>query len=245
MSDFRKYLNVYEFECELPGSGKIVKFKPINTGQIKKLLTYEKEEDVSIIENALDDLISSSVISEGFDINDLYLQDRFFLLVEIRRKTKGNLHQFTFDCKDCKTQTLQTVNLEELTVKKLKEVDNLVKLDENISIRLNHIKRGDQKRAIEYVERKGKFTSTQFMAEVFLTTQSMAIESIITPGGESKDISIDDKVFLLEQIPTGSYDKVKEWFSRYDFGLDFSFIIKCRQCGYEVKEDVPMDNFFF
>ena len=35
---FYDFINVYEFECELPGSREIIKFKPVSTGQIKKLL---------------------------------------------------------------------------------------------------------------------------------------------------------------------------------------------------------------
>jgi hypothetical protein len=65
--NFLDYVNVYEFECELPGSKQKVKFKPVTTGQIKKLLTYEKETNYVIQEQALDDLISSSVLSEGFN----------------------------------------------------------------------------------------------------------------------------------------------------------------------------------
>ena len=88
MSDFKKYLNVYEFETTLPGSGVTIKFKPITTGQMKKLLVYENETDPSMVEEAMDELINSSVSTEGFDVKDVWLQDRFFLLVEIRRKTK-------------------------------------------------------------------------------------------------------------------------------------------------------------
>ena len=53
MSDFKKYLNVYQFETTLPGTGELIQFKPITTGQIKKLLVYEGSENLNIIENIL------------------------------------------------------------------------------------------------------------------------------------------------------------------------------------------------
>jgi len=37
LPDFRKYLNIYEFDVVLP-SGISVKLKPINAGQLKKFM---------------------------------------------------------------------------------------------------------------------------------------------------------------------------------------------------------------
>ena len=105
MSNFKNYVNVYEFDCKLPGSGKVVNYKPITTGQMKKLLIYENETSPVVQEKALDSLISSSVIDKDFNINDLYLEDRFFLLVEMRKNTKGKTFTFPFECSKCKTST--------------------------------------------------------------------------------------------------------------------------------------------
>jgi hypothetical protein len=91
MSDFKKYLNVYEFETTLPGSGEVIKYKPITTGQLKKLLIYEDDDDPSIIEEALDDLITSSVISEGFDVTDLKVH--IIILILLVRNVILNLYK--------------------------------------------------------------------------------------------------------------------------------------------------------
>jgi len=102
MSDRPKFLdhvNSYEFTCELPGSGETVAFKPVSTGQIKKLLTFENETNYVVQEQALDDLLSSSVLSEGFDVGDLYIYDRLFLLLELRKKTEAALGS-KFNIKD-------------------------------------------------------------------------------------------------------------------------------------------------
>ena len=54
---FYDHVNVYDFSCELPGSKETIQFKPVSTGQIKKLLTYENESNYVLQEQALDDLI--------------------------------------------------------------------------------------------------------------------------------------------------------------------------------------------
>lgn len=120
MSTFKNYLNTYVFETELPGSGKTIAFRPITTGQIKKLLLYETSNDSDSIEDALDELINECVVKpEGFDISKLYLQDRFFLLVEMRKATRGNLFNFQTQCSSCGSQTQQVLKLSDLPIKKL------------------------------------------------------------------------------------------------------------------------------
>ena len=149
MSDKPKFydrINVYEFSCELPGSGQEVAFKPVNTGQLKKLLTYEKETNLLIQEQALDDLISSSVLTEDFNSDDLYLEDRFFLLVEMRKKTKGEVLEFTLTCPKCNSQSLNRVDLNSMPIKQLdKEADLTVDLVNDVKVHLRRVKRKHQK----------------------------------------------------------------------------------------------------
>jgi hypothetical protein len=124
--NFKRYLNMYEWETTLPGSGKKIKYKPITTGQIKRLLLYNEVYDENVVENALDELISECVVTEGFNVKDLYLQDRFFLMVEIRCVTKGYKYMFPSKCSKCNSQTQQTIDLSKLPVKPLIKDENIV-----------------------------------------------------------------------------------------------------------------------
>lgn len=244
MSDFKKYLNVYEFDTNLPGSWEKVKFRPLTTAQLKRLLVYENEEDPAIIEDALDDLISSAVISENFDIKDLYLQDRFFLLIEIRRRTKGDRYEFAYNCPHCKVENTQAINLAQLDVKKRpKTLKNTVKLDDNISVKLRYMKRRDNAEAYEFLG-ASKLSPTQKSVEIATLSEAMCIESIITPEGEDKEVTLEERKFLLDNITADQYQKIKDWFTNNDFGVDFTFKTKC-SCGKSTKLDIPVDNFFF
>ena len=244
--DFRNYLNVYEFDTTLPGSGEVVKFRPITTGQLKRLLVYENETDPMVIEGALDELISSSVISEEFNINKLYLQDRFFLLVELRRKSKGDNYKFQYDCPKCNSQTMQVIKLSDLPVKKMPEdIDNVIKIDNNLSVKLSHVTRGMQKNAIKSIKNMKQMNNTQRATEMALATHASAVISIVTPEGEITEPSIEDSRYLLDNISTESYTDIRDWFDKYDFGMDFTFEIKCSSCDKSERVDVPVENFFF
>jgi len=260
MSDFKKYLNVYEFETTLPGSGEVIRYKPITTGQLKKLLVYEDEDsDLAIIEDALDDLITSSVINEGFDVTDLFLQDRFFLLVEIRKVSKGTHYSFNITCPICNSQSLQNIDLNSLTLKSItEEVNPFVKLDDNITVGLDFIKRIDQKVAAAIVEETEILGNMQKLAEMSLIATAIAIKIIVTPDGEDTETTIEDKLFLLESLPQMQFQKVTNWFETNNFGLDFTFNLKCphiappirkggpgKPCDFKQEMDIPVEDFFF
>lgn len=253
MSNFKNYINVYEFNCELPGSGKVVNYKPITTGQMKKLLIYENETSPVIQEKALDDLISSSVIDEDFNINDLYLEDRFFLLVEMRKNTKGKTFKFDYNCPKCKTQTPQKINLDSLNVIKKKKSNPLIKLTDAISVEVKHIKRSEQKELEKYLDLSIPINETkkeqskremQQMVEMQLLGYADGITKIITPDGE-EEAKILDKKWMLENTPPTILDKLKEWYNDNAFGVDFTYKVNCINCKHSEIQDIPLNNFFF
>ncbi len=241
MSNFKNYVNVYEFDCELPGSNKVVNYKPITTGQMKKLLIYENETSPIIQEKALDDLISSSVIDKDFKIDDIFLEDRFFLLVEMRKISKGKTFKFPFNCPDCKTQSSQKINLGDLEVIKKKKVNPLIELTDKISVELKHIKRGEQKKSEKYLDLKD--SETKQKVEMQLLGYATGITKIITPDGEEEP-DILDKKWMIENTPPTILDKLKKWYNDNAFGIEFTHTIKC-ECGYSEIVDIPLSNFFF
>lgn len=245
--DFKKYLNVYEFETTFPGSGETIKFKPITTSQMKKLLIYEDEKDPNKVEDALDDLISSTVITENFDIKKMYLQDRFFLLVELRKKTKGSSYKFQLLCPYCKSQSMNIVDLDKLIVKRKEDdINDIVKISDDIAVRMSFVTREMQSQSIEYVNNMSEgLTDTQKLSEITIATHAIAINSIITEDGEDEDASLEDKIFLINNITQGKYELIRGWFETYDFGTDFTFSIKCSHCNREDIQSIPIDNFFF
>ena len=244
---FYDHVNVYEFRCELPGAKQEVLFKPVNTGQLKKLLVYENETNLLIQEQALDDLISSSVLSEDFNIDDLYLEDRFFLLVEMRKKTKGEVLEFSLTCPQCKSQTLNRVDLNHLPVKPLDEKANLtVDLGNNIKVHLRRLKRKHQKEIKPSMLPKG-LSPTQAQAEVQILYHACAIDKIETESGIDEDLKLTDIKYLIEKIPTGEYDKIRNAIDELSFGVDLTYKIICGQsdCNFEWSTVVPIENNFF
>lgn len=149
---FKNYLNRYEFEYTLPGTGETVKFKPLTTSQMKQLLDYENEKSIGAVIQALDSLIKSSVISENFNIDELYLRDRFSLLVEIRKKTKGEQYEFQFRCPSCESQQYNVVDLDSLETKTMEVENGEIEISDGVVVNIGHVKVKDEREAIADLE---------------------------------------------------------------------------------------------
>jgi len=272
MSDFKNYLNTFVFDTVLPGSGKTIKFKPITTGQLKNMLLYQDVEDAGKIELALDQLITECVVSEDFDINDLYLQDRFFLLVEIRKCSKGNVYSFQAKCGSCDSQTMINITLNNLIVNKLKPIfvdddkpsvitvkrvknniktdseivylNPVIELENKLKLELTFPTRGMQQKVFSLFNDNKDLTETQKNVEMITYVQALSVKSIITPDGDVNN-NFDDALFLLNNIRQMDQEKITTWFNDNDFGLEFSFKQKCPHCGIEAKREIPLEDFFF
>ncbi len=241
--DLSKYLNMYKFFTVLPGSGKKVNFKPITTFQMKELLAYSGEDP----EEALDNLVNSCVIDEGFEVRDLSLQDRFFMVVELRKRSKGSDYDISYVCGKCGGQVIAKVDLNELEVKKLGKLNDKVKLDDNISVKLKLMTRNTQLEAGRIVKEKEDpkaVTDEQKYMEEVIMGYILSIKEIILPDAVIENPSLDEKLILFQQGPEYFYDKIIKWYGDLNFGVDFTLANKCPHCADEIKMNIPLANFF-
>lgn len=243
---FYDFINVYDFQCELPGSGETVKFKPLTTGNIKNLLTHENEQNYVVQEQVIDDLMSSSILTEGFNVEEQYIYDRLFLLMEIRKKTKSEVLEFQVNCPECKSQSINRLNLEELENKELdSQEDHVVTLNEAIKVHLRHMKRKHQKEDIKANFFKKSMSDTQQAYMFQLAFHACAINKIETPSGIDEDIPMKDRMYFIEQIPMNYMEVIKKELDDMAFGWKLENKIKCVHCNFEFVEDIPIQQNFF
>jgi hypothetical protein len=242
---FKDYLNVYEFECELPGTGEKILYKPITTSQIKKLLVYENENNPIKIEEAFDELIKSCVISPKFNIDEIFLEDRYFLLIELRKASKGSVYEFKFSCPKCKSDNLFGVDMDGFKVtKRPKKVDGKMPLSEEISLFITHITRGQQKAAYKDID--AKLPLKQLQAEMALNSVAASISEIETPDGLEKDLKFKDQKYIMDNLSFNIFDDIKKWYDENDFGIDLSYDVKCTHCDFKSKKELlRIDSNFF
>jgi len=243
------YLNQYEFIYTIKETGQNVTFKPITTGQMKNLLVYE-QEGMSVVEQVLDDIITGCVTTEKFDINALTAQDRFSLLVDIRRKSRGADYTFQIKCPKCGSMNHTGCNLDELKdIPFNPDIDKEVKLTDTLSLEFDYIRRSVQRRATDIVEaraKKEKMNDNQKLAEIVLLTYAMSITKFITSDGvfTQSDVELDEVVSMISSLDEKTYGKINDWFSDSTYGVDFTFELGCTDCDFKQKQEIPIAHFF-
>lgn len=242
----KDYVNAYEFECDLPSDGRAVHFKPFTTGQMKKMLTYESSNDPFAVERILDDIINECVIDEGFHIDQLLLQDRFYLLLKIREKSKGDSYGYNYKCPECKAVTPGSVNISEMKVTPMDVDETPIKLTDKLSVKMKLITRGEQKE-IYRLANVGKGTIEEKMSNVVTMSVAQSMDTFYADSEEDSDVSFEDKSDLVDNgIPTSGFETLKQWLVDNDYGIDFTVDITCMnpECKHEDVFDIPIDNFF-
>jgi len=243
--DIKQFLNVYEFETTLIGSGQVVKFKPVTTGQMKKLLVYEQADSSQEIEKALDELLSSCVISPDFDINDLYLQDRFQLLLDIRSKTKGDTYSFQWKCPVCELRQPTTISIAVLNRKPTKEMTSLLDINEHMKAEIAFPTRGMQAEASELVSGLKLANDNERLYETGLYTYALCMSEFHTPVGKTTP-NLQDKLGVLNGTGTILVESIQKWMTDNDFGVEFSVDVGCigHDCDFVHNMDIPYSDFF-
>jgi len=237
----------------IPSTGRKVKFKPVTVGQLKKLTAYGESTDLKMQEQILDDLISSCIIDEDFSTDDLIIQERIDILIDMRRQSIDNMYEFTARCPKCKAQNIQKIDLNDLEFVSYNDVkkEELIDINDNIRVKVSHIKRGEQKEAFKSVNTRNK-TETEALADLGFVTTAASIKEIQVREDKKSEfvvqdnISIQDKIFLLEGLNSKIYSKISNWQEDNEFGIKLVYNVKCvnGECDYSEEVRLPMANFF-
>lgn len=240
-----QFLNQYSFEYVIKATGEKIHFKPMTTGQLKKLLTFEGSDDINEIEKILDDLIVGCVTTEGFNSDSLTVQDRFDLMIELRKKSRGEVYQFIIRCPKCKAETINNVNLDELNVKPFpKDIDCMIELSPDLSVEVGHLTRGQQSEAFEFVSSMKDESEAKQMVEMTSYMYALSMKKFKTPAGDIDDVPIEEKVQLLNSLESSKYDLFGEWFVKNDYGTEFKYELKCNNCDFKESREIPVTDFF-
>jgi|GEM_PF-4134889 len=244
--DVSKFQEIYEFDTTLPGTGIPVRFRPLKTGQIKKMLAYENEKDPLALSKMMNMVITEAVINkDDFDINDILIKDRAFLLWEMRNKTKGNMWETEYKCEKCGSQNLLVKDLSKFPIKKIDFVNTnyIIDVFEDVKIQMRFLKVSDELEALTFID--NKMSDMQKQAEITIILHSAGIDKIIKGDEEYTDLQLIDKKFFVEEMPTVVYEKISQWYKDNDYGTNFTIKNSCITCGNEIEFEATPDNFFF
>ena len=132
-------INTPTYELTLPSNGKKIKYRPFLVREEKILIMALETEDQKQITAAIIQILTACIMTRGVKLNELATFDIEYLFLNVRSKSVGETISLNLICPDDeKTNVEVSIDLDSIKVKKDKSHTNIVKLDNNLSLKLKY-----------------------------------------------------------------------------------------------------------
>ena len=132
-------INTPSYELTLPSNGKKVKYRPFLVREEKILIMALETEDMKQITDAVLTILNACILTKGITIENLPTFDIEYLFFNIRSKSVGETIEVNITCPDDnKTSVPIEVNIDSIKIKKDKKHKDIIKLDDNLSLKLKY-----------------------------------------------------------------------------------------------------------
>ena len=132
-------INTPTHELVLPSNGKKIKYRPFLVREEKILVMAMESEDMKQITTAIVDILNNCILTRGVKVEKLSTFDIEYLFLNVRSKSVGETVEVNVTCPDDgETQVQMEIDIDSIKVKKDKNHTNIVKLDDNLSMKLKY-----------------------------------------------------------------------------------------------------------
>ena len=132
-------INTPTYELSLPSNGKKIKYRPFLVREEKILIMALETENQKQITDAVVQILDACIMTRGVKIQTLPTFDIEYIFLNVRSKSVGETIKVNIICPDDeKTSVEVPIDLESIKVKKDKSHTNIVKIDDNLSLKLKY-----------------------------------------------------------------------------------------------------------
>ena len=132
-------INTPTYELTLPSNGKKIKYRPFLVREEKILIMALETENQKQITDAVVEILDACIMTRGIKIQTLATFDIEYIFLNVRSKSVGETINVNIICPDDeKTSVEIPIDLETIKVKKDKSHTNIVKIDDNLSLKLKY-----------------------------------------------------------------------------------------------------------
>ena len=132
-------INTPTYELTLPSNGKKIKYRPFLVREEKILIMALETENQKQITDAVVEILDACIMTRGVKIQNLATFDIEYIFLNVRSKSVGETINVNIICPDDeKTSVEVPIDLESIKVKKDKSHTNIVKIDDNLSLKLKY-----------------------------------------------------------------------------------------------------------
>ena len=224
------------YELTLPSSGKKIKYRPFLVREEKVLIMALESEDTKQITNSVIDILNSCILSKGIKLETLATFDIEYLFLNIRSKSVGETIDVNIVCPDDnKTQVAVTVDVDSIKIKKDRKHKNVIKLDDNLSLKLKY-------------PSMTQFIDSNFESKIDESEVKSTLDMIIScidvifneeeswPASESTPKELED---FVDQLNTKQFKLIEDFFTTMP---KLTHTVKVKNPQTEVESDVVLEG---
>lgn len=122
---------------DIPSTGKTVRFRPFLVKEEKVLLlAMESKNEDDILASIVDTI--EACVQDEINVNKLTTFDIEYMFTKIRAKSVGETATVNVPCSHCETENEITIPVDNIEVKRPKEVSNIIDLQPGIQVEMNY-----------------------------------------------------------------------------------------------------------
>jgi hypothetical protein len=222
-----------KFKIKLPLTDKEIFIRPYLAKEEKILLMAQENDNELETLDMLTEVLKNCVLTDGIDIPNLPEADLHYLFLQLRKISKDEIIQIRFTNSPCEMKKAACysevdININDIKVPTNNNVSNIIHFDgpEKIGVEMRI---PSFKVLRESISLKEQIKSEHDAVIVFLT---LTIDNIFTENEvySVKDISKEQLIEWLENLPTTYIEKIMEFFTRIP-RLEHEITYSCNQCG--------------
>ena len=127
------------YSLNLPSNGKKIEYRPFLVKEEKLLLITNESRDNKEIINSIKQLIEACTFNK-LNVDNITSYDLEYIFLKLRAKSVGEKSDLMFTCSQSGESFQVTVNLDEIEPTSSGEVSNMIKINEDISIKLRPLR---------------------------------------------------------------------------------------------------------
>ena len=200
-------INTPTYELTLPSNGKKIKYRPFLVREEKILIMALETEDQKQITTAIIQILTACIMTRSVKLNELATFDIEYLFLNVRSKSVGETISLNLICPDDeKTSVEVSIDLDSIKVKKDSSHTNIVKLDDNLSLKLKY---PSMKQFIESNFEAGVETVSNTMDVVISSIDMIYNEEESWNASESTKKELGD---FVDQLNTKQFKLIENFF---------------------------------
>lgn len=226
-----------KYEMTIPSTGDEVRFRPFLIKEEKSMLIAAESGDNRTVLNSLLDTLKACV--DG-DINENKLStfDIEYMFLQLRAKSVGETTKVGIKCEQCEHTNELSVNLSDIEIKMPESSNNIIKLNDDISVELGYPSFGD-------LLNSGIDASGMTNAENLFKMINYCFKTVMTKDEKFnlKEHSAEEVTAFIDSLDTSQFVEIRKFIDEIP-RIRQDFEIPCKECGHVTKNRLEgMANF--